>query len=221
MILDFHYYPPLHFQSLIITPIGSLGPIQIPCSFKLRCGVESQSKTTEPCVQLEHKLTTERSYKPLQFELLNSDESQFSYAADTHPGTQTHNRCSSINIHNQPPDHNRHAHCYLSPPAASLPPCAGKTKCNTNHGDLLRQPQITAGQNPLVAPIIIQTEKTTPQKVRCKQVFQQPHNLKQGHDLRCVAAGTHNTRLKDKIFPEDQSRIAAKLLNHSLMPRRN
>ena len=41
----------------------------------------------------------------------------------------------------------------------SLPPCAGKSKCMTNHGDLLRQPRTTAGRYPLVAPIIIQTKQ--------------------------------------------------------------
>lgn len=45
-----------------------------------------------------------------------------------------------------------------------LPGCAGKSQCITNHGGLFRQPQITAGRNPLLAPIIIQTNKKDPPK---------------------------------------------------------
>lgn len=56
----------------------------------------------------------------------------------------------------------------------SLPPCAGKSKCMTNHGDLLRQPRTTAGRYPLVAPIIIQTkqkQKDPQKRIDARKLF--------------------------------------------------
>lgn len=101
----------------ITTPIASLGPISIPTAFKLRFGLQSQSKVRVPSVQLQYVLPVERWYNLFKFEPLSAyAESWSSYAAGTHPGTQTH---STINVHNQPTDHHHNDHCYLQPQTPS------------------------------------------------------------------------------------------------------
>ena len=149
----------LHFRSLIITPIGSLRPIWILRSFKISCGLESQSKIRAPPLQLEYMLTIKRSYNPFQFE-------PFRCSKHYRPQSSHKSPCSLLPT----PSSSFHYH-HVQEKASVLPIME---TCSQN----------TAGRNPLVAPIIIQTQTKTkteqrpPKKVWCKKAFRQPHHFK-------------------------------------------
>ena len=131
---------------------------------------------SEHLVYILNKLTIERSYNPLMVEALNH---MLNLAGDTHPPTKTHSHCSSINVHKS----SQIAipmlvATYVPPPASTTRVCRKKPVHYQSWRPVQTTPDHSWPKPTTSSHHHSNKQKRPPQKVWCKQAFQQSCNWK-------------------------------------------